>query len=105
MNKKGFLKILMHGRKTLSGQKRFRDTWYDITSNTIAKKERATCCYAKFFNPLHDGRQDMLEHVVSDEHILKIVERLGFEDKRLISEVRYYSGKILNQERRKNELS
>jgi hypothetical protein len=103
MNKEGFVKILKYGRKTLSGRKRFKDIWYDQKSNTINKKERASCCYAKFFNPLHDSRSDMLEHITSDEHILKIVERLGYEDRRLINEVRYYSGKILNQKRRKNE--
>jgi hypothetical protein len=103
MNKEGFIKILKYGRKTLSGRKRFRDSWYDRKSNTINKKERASCCYAKFFNPLHDNSEDIIEHIASDEHILKIVERVGYEDKRLVNEVRYYSGKILNQERRKNE--
>lgn len=104
MNREGFIKILRHGRKTLNGKRRFRDSWYERKSNTIAKKERASCCYAKYFNPIHDDERDMIEHIAGDEHIMKIVEQLGYEDERLLNEVRYYSGKILNQERKRDGL-
>ena len=106
MNKEGFIKILKHGRKTREGKKRFGNIWYERKSNTISKKERATCCYAHYFNSTHDNEEKMIDHCASDEHIMKLVARLGFEDERLINEVRYYSGKILHQDRRRvnNEL-
>lgn len=102
MNKEGFLKILQYGRNTRSGQKRFMDSWID--KNTIKKKERATCCYAHFTNPVTNSQVAMVVHLCSDEHITKIIAKLGWDDEHLIKEVRYYSGKILNQEGSKDEL-
>jgi hypothetical protein len=101
MNKEGFIKILKHGRKTNAGRKRFRDSWYERRTNNISKKERATCCYAHYYNPVHDNEEKMIQHCTSDEHIEKLVERVGYEDERLINEVRYYAGKILNPEKEK----
>lgn len=104
MNKEGFIKLLKHGRKTQAGKKRFGQVWYERKSNMIAKKERATCCYPLYFNPVHDNEEKMIEHCTSDEHIIKLVKRLGFNDERLLNEVRYYAGKILNQERTRDDL-
>ena len=99
MNKEGFLKILCYGRKTNSGQRRFIKSWIDM--GEIRKKERATCCYAFFDNPITNLHSEMVAHVCGDEHIMKLISKLGWEDEYLHREVRYYTGKILNQERRK----
>lgn len=101
MNKEGFIKILQYGRKTRSGKKRFTEKWID--KNEIQKKERATCCYAYFTNPVTNIHPEMVEHVCGDEHIMKLIARLGWDDEYLLREVRYYSGKILNQEERRDE--
>jgi len=100
MKKEGLIKLLKHGRKTQAGKGRFGRNWYERKSNTISKKERCSCCYAHYYNPVHDNEGAMIEHCASDEHILKLVERLGIDDERLLNEISYYMGKILHQERK-----
>ena len=92
MNKEGYIKILQYGRKKY-GIRRFEQVWVD--SYVINKKERVSCCYAKFYQGARDSTGKIVEHCTSNEHILKLVARYGFESEYLNKEVRYYSGKIL----------
>lgn len=93
MNKKGFIKILIYGREKY--KRRYWEDWIDTKNNVINKKERVSCCYALFFKGIRDHQGNMLSHLISPEHIEKLVERYGLNDEYLLREIRYYTSKIL----------
>jgi hypothetical protein len=95
MNKQGFIQILQKGRKNQIARNRFWRDWIDKSERNISEREKVSCCYAYFYDEKRNTVASMVEHCITDEHILKLVARHGFESEYLLREIRYYTNKIL----------
>lgn len=93
MNKGGFIKILIKGRQNRKARDRFETDW--LGYHDIADKEKASCCYAFFYDHKRNTVMDMVMHCTTTEHIIKLTAKLGFESEYLRREVRHYTKLIL----------
>ncbi|MHA1952474.1 MAG: hypothetical protein ACW96U_00820 [Candidatus Heimdallarchaeaceae archaeon] len=92
----GVIKLLVRGR---SSTNKFWKKWVSIPNYekfkrngwVIRKEERTSCCYTIY----SDDLSSVINHCESEEHIRKLIAKIGVDNDKIKQEVRYYTIKIL----------